>query len=85
MSAFLTPLKIEQIAIDRWKLLEPLVYESDLLGCRITVPVGFITDMESVPRWLPIVYALLYGEAHAAGVLHDYLYMVHKIGVPNGS
>lgn len=78
MSQFTTPLRIEQIGPDRWKLLAPLVYESDYLRCTITPPTGFVTDLESVPRWLPLTYASLYGRAHAPGVAHDLLYQTHR-------
>ena len=74
MSHFLTPLKLEEVGEDQWQLLDSLEYESDLLGHCITVPKGFTTDLESIPRWLPLIYAMLYGIAHAASVIHDYLY-----------
>ena len=79
MSAFLTPVVTEQLATDRYRLVAPLRYESDALRCSVTAPRGFVTDFESVPRWLPLTYAWIYGEAHAPGVLHDYLYQVHKV------
>lgn len=41
----------------------------------IIVPVGFNTDLASVPR-LPIIYGLWGDRAHRGGVLHDYLYRV---------
>ena len=80
MSKFLTAVKAEQLGVDRFKLLESLAYQSDLLKIIVLVPKGFITDFESVPRWLPVVYAMLQGEAHAPGVIHDYLYQTHKAG-----
>ena len=78
MSAFLTPVITEQIRTDRFRLVAPLTYESDLLRCTITAPTGFVTDLESVPRWLPVVYAWLRGTAHAPGVLHDWAYQTHR-------
>ena len=71
--AFLTELDVRELGQDRWVLLAPLVYEGTLIH-RITVPAGFETDLESVPRWLPLVYAVLYGTAHHAAVVHDWLY-----------
>ncbi len=56
----------------RWRLLEPLVYESALLGRRIEVPAGYETDFASVPR-LPLSYMLAGDTGHAAAVIHDYL------------
>ena len=79
MSRFLTSLQLEQLATDRWRLLAPLQYESDFLRCTITAPEGFVTDLLSVPRWLPFTYATLYGRANAPGVLHDLLYQTHRV------
>jgi len=76
MSRFLTPLDMldnEGAADEKWVLLAPLVYESDVAGRVITVPAGFPTDLASVPRF-PIVYSLCGNVARRAAVLHDYLY-----------
>jgi len=76
MSRFLTPLDMrdnEGAADEKWVLLAPLVYESDVAGRIITVPAGFPTDLASVPR-LPIVYSLCGNVARRAAVVHDYLY-----------
>lgn len=51
----------------------PFSYQSDLLGCIITVPKGFVTDLASIPR-LPFIYLCLNGIADQAGIIHDYLY-----------
>ena len=74
---FLSALQVEQLAEDRWRLLSSLRYQSAVLRAIIVAPEGFISDFESVPRWLPLVYATLYGGAHAAGVIHDLLYQTH--------
>lgn len=79
MSRFLTPLRLEQLGPDRWKVLALLQYESDFLRCTITAPEGFVTDLLSIPRWLPITYASLYGRANAPGVIHDFLYQTHRV------
>jgi hypothetical protein len=85
MSAFLTPLKLDYMTDSAgeplknrdgrqlFKLLSPFYYQSDVLGCIITVPMGFVTDLASIPR-LPVVYLMLNGIADEAGVVHDYLY-----------
>ena len=76
MSRFLTPLDMrdnEGLADEKWVLLAPLVYESDIAGRVITVPAGFPTDLASVPRW-PLVYSLCGGIARRPAVVHDYLY-----------
>ena len=56
-------------------LAAPLIYWSALLDCLITVPVGFQTDLASVPR-LPVIYTLWGDRAHREAVLHDYLYRI---------
>ena len=73
MSAFLTPLDVEELDADRWRLLTSLVYDSDLAG-RLLVPAGFVTDLESIPRWVPFAYAVAKGTAKRAAVVHDWLY-----------
>lgn len=72
MARFLTPLNVECINDDKWKLLAPLRYQSDIAGA-ITVPSGFETDFASVPR-IPLLFLLFGDEAHQAAVVHDYLY-----------
>jgi Protein of unknown function (DUF1353). len=75
VSEFLTDLSLINIDDKRWRLHEPLVYESDLLEYIITVPKGFITDLASVPR-VPVVYWFWGGREHREAVLHDYLYRI---------
>lgn len=83
MSRFTTKLRIERVDdISRdgrgtWKLIDPLVYESDLAGIVIAAPAGFLTDLASVPR-LPVAYLLTGGLGHAAAVIHDCLYTTHS-------
>lgn len=79
MADFLTRLvaeKIDDTASEYrglWKLVEPLVYKSDLLAEAVIVPRGFVTDLESCPR-LPVVFAAFGAMADRAAVVHDYLY-----------
>lgn len=85
MGKFLTPLKVELIQHEKagqkakWRLIEPLIYQSNTVGI-VTVPCGFVTDFASVPR-VPIAYLLTGGLAHAAAVVHDFLYTApHRTG-----
>lgn len=55
-----------------WELASTMIYVDDVIG-EIIVPVGFRTDLASVPR-LPYVYALTGARAHMPAVLHDFLY-----------
>ncbi len=70
---FLTMLQGEWLDDVRFQLLAPLIYDSEVAGQTITVPVGFVTDFASVPR-VPIIYGLFGDRAHHESVLHDWLY-----------
>ena len=77
---FVSALKIEDVGTcggrTIYRLEAPLVYDN---GERvITVPVGFETDLASVPR-LPIVYMMWGDRAHREAVLHDYLYRTDSV------
>lgn len=81
MAKFLTELDTHLVKGDRiWELDAPLVYESDLLKCTITVPATFQTDFASVPR-VPIVYWFWGGRCHREAVIHDYLFRSDSIPV----
>jgi hypothetical protein len=47
------------------RLLEPFTFYSEVLGRLVTIPAGFVFDLESVP--------LLRGTNPEAGAVHDYL------------
>lgn len=73
MSAFWTPLILEDDNGLPYTLHDPLVYVSDRLHCRILVPAGFKTDLASIPRGLWNVLPKS-GPYDKAAVIHDYLY-----------
>lgn len=73
MARFITPLRVIQIAPNRWQLESALMYASDLVDEVIVVPHGFITDFASVPR-LPLAYLVAGGKASAPAVVHDWMY-----------
>jgi hypothetical protein len=75
MSDFLSTLDIRYVGKndeEKWELLQPFVYQSDVAGITITVPAGYITDLASVPRF-PLAYWLTGGKAKLASVPHDFL------------
>lgn len=78
MGKFITTLKAEQISEATahhnatWKLLEPLIYQSNRLGL-VIVDSGTESDFSSVPR-LPISFLFAGGRSNAPAVLHDDLY-----------
>lgn len=83
MGQFLYTLRLERLedvsedGRGTWRLLGDVVFLSEQHG-RIVAPEGFVTDLASVPR-LPITYFLAGGLAHAAAVVHDYLYTTHEL------
>lgn len=54
-----------------YELLEDFKYYH--LSGTITVPAGFQTDLDSVPR-IPVIYAAFKGRTTKAAVVHDFLY-----------
>lgn len=81
MSRFLSKLQME-VADNKddgqWVLTAPLVYRSDVAKQTFTVPIGFQTDLASVPR-IPIVYELTGATSNEAAVVHDFLYSTHPV------
>lgn len=73
-TGFLTSLDARKIGPRTWRLLAPLRYASVVLGRVVEVPTGFTTDFDSIPRWLPITYALLANRIQEEATVHDYLY-----------
>jgi hypothetical protein len=81
MSKFLTSLVMENATGQddgKWRLVQPLIYDSDVAGHVIVVPAGFVTDLASVPR-VPIAYMLAGGTSNEASVVHDFLYTQHSV------
>lgn len=65
----------------QYRLLKPLVWYvgKDLESATevITVPVGFYTDLASIPRFVKVFFFWLitgWARGHKAAILHDYLY-----------
>lgn len=75
MAQFLSELKSSKECLDhctkenvrRWKLEEPLIYESDYLNYPLYLHTGFSCDKASYPG----------REAEAPAFLHDFLYSSH--------
>lgn len=70
---FKSAVKLEVIEDGKWKVVQCIVYESEALKTKVSIPQGFETDLASVPR-LPFMYMLFGGRATAASIVHDYLY-----------
>ena len=74
MSSFTTRLIIEDLDGVNFRIHEPFIYYEGELGsdCWVAVPVDFVTDFASTPRflWRIVPPTGLYGKA---AVVHDYL------------
>lgn len=79
MGEFLSKLRTEQLSEGTltkkptFKLVAPLIYNSNTIEDLIEVPTDFVTDFATVPR-LPVVYMLLGNLGNSAAALHDFLY-----------
>lgn len=67
---FKTPLQVEKIGSNRWKLLSPLVFEG---SAKFIVPTEFETDFASVPRFFWRICPPVAGNHAEPSVLHDYM------------
>ena len=74
--AFLSPVEVEILDDELFRVVRPVRYQSAAMPAIIVVPEGFVTDGSSVPR-LPIVYWLYGGRARKAAIIHDFLYQTH--------
>lgn len=54
---------------DLWEVVEPYKFNG------FTIPRGFLTDFDSIPR-LPVIFSTFKGRARAAALVHDYLYSI---------
>jgi hypothetical protein len=77
IAAFRSKLTVEA---DVWPylLVTPLVYDSALLNRTLIVPVGFETDLASVPRPLWNILPP-FGSYSSAAVVHDFLYKFNGV------
>lgn len=69
--AFDTELSLQAAGPTTWRLTSPLIW-TGTEGDTFTVPIGFITDFATVPRFLHWL-VLPYGAYTRAAVLHDWL------------
>ena len=73
MTKILTPLINEDIDARFSRLYQPFAVLSDVLGCMIEVPSGFVHDYESVP--------VIQGTSKRGGVIHDYFCRIDSVPV----
>ena len=77
MSQFTTPLVVELIGENLWRVYESFEYHVGSYPSNeiITVPKGFVTNFASAPRICWCIVSPVDGHGKAA-VLHDYLYEI---------
>ena len=75
---FTSPLVVAIVPDDERpvRLKEPLTFVT-AWNYIIEVPIGFQSDLASIPRIARPFWSRLDGETAAAAVLHDYLYATH--------
>ena len=73
MSAFKTACIVEVMdAPGMFRLVQELIYESDILGRDLIVPIDYETDFSSIPWFLQSIIQVN-GKHRKAAVVHDYL------------
>lgn len=69
---------VEMIPFGRslWKTTEPCRFciDMDISWVIVEIAAGFVCDLDSVPREVPIAHAWMKGRTRSAAVLHDALY-----------
>lgn len=68
----LPTLHMKPISSTYWEVTQDAHYQIE--GVWFTVPKGFITNLDTVPRELGIFYAWFKNRTLTAAVLHDYMY-----------
>jgi hypothetical protein len=83
LAGFLSPLRLEDTNGPPYVLCAPLVYASRAIDRIVRVPIGFQTDLASIPRWLWSVVPKS-GAYDRPAVVHDWLYYDGGGGLTRG-
>ena len=78
MGKFLNLLVTRRLGDGDRQLTEPLVYRYS--GQEITVPVGFVTDFATIPRYAWTLIGPPGGKYAESAVVHDYLLQYPMLG-----
>ena len=79
MGKFTSPLITEQIGHELWKVSKAFVFRSST-GRDVVIPIGFETDLASIPALAQTVVSKV-GYWSQAAVVHDLLYYRHRTGL----
>lgn len=74
MSSFTSPLIVKHLNGKDWEVMQEFTYKVSNSTVMITVPVGYITDFASIPRFAWPIIGHPAGKHGKAAVIHDYLY-----------
>lgn len=71
-----SPIGVIPLGRDRWMTTEAARFciDADIAWVILEIETGFVSDMDSVPREIPIAHAWLKGRARTAAIIHDALY-----------
>lgn len=72
-SQFLSNNESLKIVNGGWVLSSTVEYYSEVLGSTVSVPIGFFTDLASVPRVMRWVVPVANAKNRRAAIVHDYL------------
>jgi len=77
MSFIGLPLRLEMLATRKaiWRVMSGYTYQGD--GFSVEVPTAWVTDLTSIPWWIPFVKRE--GEHTPASVIHDVVYAKGKV------
>ena len=71
-SKFLTEIDL-RVVDEGWQVLDTIIYYSDILDDEVIVPVGFFTDLASVPKPMRSIVPVANAKNRPAAIVHDYL------------
>lgn len=73
MSYFVTKEAVLRIVNGGWLTETPIQFHSEKLNMTFTVPIGFFTDLASVPRAMRWLVPVANAKNRQAAIVHDYL------------
>lgn len=87
MANFLTPLVVERLDGNLWRVKERFEYRvgAENSNVIVDIPAGMVTDFGSVPRVLWNILPPVGGPADKAFVVHDALYQAPYVEIDHGN
>jgi hypothetical protein len=79
---FLTALYLKDLGRGRFELYRPFKFYSADLGLTLLVRSGFVTDLASVPAWVPGILVPKLGDWDYPAIIHDAAYAGVLLSLP---